>query len=55
MQSDDYIANAMKQLSGVDPIDELVSKKAKEEITEYLNAPDEKINNDHVKLIIRKQ
>ena len=29
MQSDDYIANAMKQMSGVDPMDSIVSKETK--------------------------
>lgn len=55
MQSDDYIANAMKQLSGVDPIDQLISKTAKNKITDYLKAPNEKVNTDCLKLTIHKQ
>ena len=54
MQKDEYLANAMKDI-GYDQPGDPQTKERQAKIEEYKKAPEEKYNDEHMKLTIHKQ
>ena len=56
MQKEDIVTNTLKEEKGVaNQIDQVLTNEAKNDLQNYLEQPEEKINNNQIKLVIHKQ